>query len=312
MISVLLFLLLPLQGFGFLSFSPTPASVSSIALRSTASPEEVAKKSNEGKLEVTSLEGNTWVFKLANVTVLLDPILDVLEWKGVKVVKNVMTNYKSDVDNPALRQLAASTDVVAITQGIEDHVHEETLAPLSKLLAPGTPVVAPPSAKEKLDKYFTAEQVRYISPGQQVTLSTPKGAVEILAAKGSQLGPPWKQHENAYLMRGEGCAESWDLFTEPHCNYSARELSKLRADVIVAPVVEERLLGFYTLVQGGDAAVKLAKLLHSKVFITGLDWWPEVTRTVLKSVGTVEGFGAKAEARGIKFIRPHPGEPVRF
>lgn len=53
------------------------------------------------------------------------------------------------------------------------------------------------------------------------------------------------------------------LYYEPHCVYDKNIVEKLKADIVITPVIKQ-LLPNLTLVSGQEDAVQLAKLLGAK------------------------------------------------
>ncbi|KAJ0989213.1 hypothetical protein J5N97_007569 [Dioscorea zingiberensis] len=88
-------------------------------------------------IRLTYLEGNSWLWDVAGLNLLVDPIL--LE------------------DLPEL-------DCLLITQSLDDHCHVKTLKPLSKM-CPHLPVVATPNAEPILGSLFS--NVIYLEQGQK-------------------------------------------------------------------------------------------------------------------------------------------------
>ncbi|CAN0529060.1 unnamed protein product, partial [Ectocarpus sp. 8 AP-2014] len=96
-----------------------------------------------------------------------------------------------------------------------------------------------------------ASRITYILPGQSTVLSAGGRAVEIKATTGAILGPPWQQAENGVIVRPVAADgdEKGSLYFEPHLFFDESELSELHADVVITPVVRQKV-GPYPLVCG--------------------------------------------------------------
>nr|CAD1838519.1 unnamed protein product [Ananas comosus var. bracteatus] len=118
---------------------------------SSASAAASAVKSEDSKpIELTYLEGNSWLWDVEGLNILVDPILvgnlDFgLPWL-FEGAKKVLGNFWLD-DLPSL-------DCLLITQSLDDHCHVKTLTPLSKKM-PDLPVIATPNAEAILRPLFS-------------------------------------------------------------------------------------------------------------------------------------------------------------
>uniref|UniRef100_A0A5B6YKI2 Metallo-beta-lactamase domain-containing protein n=1 Tax=Davidia involucrata TaxID=16924 RepID=A0A5B6YKI2_DAVIN len=234
--------------------------------------------------KLTYLEGNSWLWEVGGLKILVDPILVGNLDFGIPwlydAAKKFLKNFQL-TDLPGV-------DCLLITQSLDDHCHLRTLKPLSQKL-PNLRVIATPNAKELLDPLF--RNVTYLEPGQSSEIEARNGSqVKVRATAGPVLGPPWQRPENGYLVispQGE-----LTLYYEPHCVFNKNFLQKERADIVITPVIKQ-LLPNFTLVSGQEDAVQLAKILHAK-FIVPMKNGDLDSKGLLSSLiqaeGTIESF----------------------
>ncbi|KAL2546502.1 Metallo-hydrolase/oxidoreductase superfamily protein [Forsythia ovata] len=271
--------------------------------------EETVVKSSDSvtdTFKLTYLEGNSWLWEVGGVKILVDPILvgnlDFgVPWLYV-AAKKVLKNFRLD-DLPEI-------DYLLITQSLDDHCHLKTLKPLSEKL-PNLRVIATPNAKALLDPLFS--KVTYLEPGQGSEIQVSNGSsVKIRATAGPVLGPPWQRPENGYLVTSP--QGQLTLYYEPHCVYNKNFVEKERADIVITPVIKQ-LLPNFTLVSGQEDAVRLAKLLQAK-FIVPMKNGDLDSRGLLsalvQSEGTIESFKEilLKEVPDAKVLEPTPGVPL--
>lgn len=307
----------------FTSLQETPFFINSNAFKLSASRLGLGKKvtavlSEEKEVEtsdsgtdvfkLTYLEGNSWLWEVGGVKILVDPVLVGNLDFGIPwlydAAKKILKNFMLD-DLPEINCLL-------ITQSLDDHCHMKTLKPLSQKL-PNLRVIATPNAKALLDPLFT--NVTYLEPGQASEIQVNSGSsVKIRATAGPVLGPPWQRPENGYLVT---CPEGkLTLYYEPHCVYNEIFVEKERADIVITPVIKQ-LLPSFTLVSGQEDAVRLAKLLHAQFIVPmkngDLDS-KGLLSTLVKSEGTIESFKEllSKELPDAKILQPTPGKPVKI
>uniref|UniRef100_A0A7C8ZK60 Metallo-beta-lactamase domain-containing protein n=1 Tax=Opuntia streptacantha TaxID=393608 RepID=A0A7C8ZK60_OPUST len=275
------------------------------ALISEESATESASSSTDS-FKLTYLEGNSWLWEVGGVKLLVDPILVGTLDFGIpwlydaakKFLKNFQLSDLPDVDG------------LLITQSLDDHCHLKTLKPLSAKF-PNLRVVATPNARAKLDPFFST--VTYLEPGQNTEIEGRNGSkVRIRATAGPVLGPPWQRPENGYIISSaEG---RLTLYYEPHCVYNEELLKGERADIVITPVIKQ-LLPNFTLVSGQEDAVKLAKLLRARFVVPmkngDLDS-KGLLAAIIKAEGTVESFKEllSKELPDAKLLEPTPGVPL--
>lgn len=267
-----------------------------------------ASFSGDNSLKLTYLEGNSWLWEVDGVKILVDPILvgnlDFgFPWL-YDAAKKVLRNFQLS-DLPEL-------DCLLITQSLDDHCHKKTLEPLSKRFL-DLPVISTPNAEPILKSLFNS--VTYLEPGQSSEIEGKNGSrVSVRATAGPILGPPWQRPENGYLIISQQSQST--LYYEPHCVYNQAFLEKEQADVVITPVIKQ-LLPSFTLVSGQEDAVKLAKLLQAKFVVAmnngDLDSKGILSR-IICSEGTLESFKEllSRELPDSKVLQPTPGVPLEI
>lgn len=282
----------------------------------------ISENKQQVTLKLTYLEINSWVWEVQQqgqgqpVRILVDPIvvgnLDFgAPWlfDGAKKNPKVKALGVADLLAPEARP-----DLLLITQSLDDHCHVRTLTQLSAR-APDLPVVTTPNAQPVLDSLPTPfRRVTYLEPGQSTVVNQ---QVRVLATAGPVLGPPWQRPENGYILTtnsGPGL-----LYYEPHCVYdrSFLEDKRLRADVVVTPVVKQLLPANFTLVSGQEDAVDLARLLRARYVVPMSNGDVDaggLLATVLTKQGTTQSFKALlSEALPqAQVLDPTPGVPLQL
>ncbi|KAM0961399.1 hypothetical protein ACFX15_020233 [Malus domestica] len=258
--------------------------------------------------KLTYLEGNSWLWDVGGVKILVDPILVGNLDFGIPwlydAAKKFLKNFQlSDIPE---------VDCLLITQSLDDHCHLKTLKPLSEKY-PNLRVIATPNAKALLDPLFS--NVTYLEPGQSSIIEAGNGStVKVQATAGPVLGPPWQRPENGYLViYPEGKST---LYYEPHCVYNTSSLEKERANIIITPVIKQ-LLPKFTLVSGQEDAVRLAKLLNAKFIVpmTNGDLDAKgLLASLVSAEGTIESFKEllSKELPDAQVLQPTPGVPLEI
>mmetsp|Transcript_13804 Transcript_13804/g.20675 ORF Transcript_13804/g.20675 Transcript_13804/m.20675 type:complete len:318 (+) Transcript_13804:57-1010(+) len=250
------------------------------------------------------LESNTWDVTVNNVNIFIDPVMSQLDF-GIPLL---YTGNKKVVNGPTeLKNVATKSDIILISQGFDDHAHRPTLTELSKSF-PTKKYVCPPSAKPILLSCGVKDQyISTIRPGEMFVFTNEKGnSVEIKATTGALLGPPWQPKENGYLIRAlptiSSVSDKYDLYYEPHCMFDEQELSQFSADVVITPIVSQELPA-YTLVAGGEKALRLAQVLNAKFVVpmaNGNLKQEGLLSVVISSSGSEAEFNGLLERSGSK------------
>lgn len=274
-------------------------------ISAVVSEEQAVDSSSSGvdTFKLTYLEGNSWLWEVGGLTILVDPILVGNLDFGIPwlydAAKKFLKNYKLS-DLPQI-------DYLLITQSLDDHCHMRTLEPLSQML-PNLGVIATPNAKALLDPLF--KNVVYLEPGQSFNMAASDGSqVKVKATAGPVLGPPWQRPENGYLVTSP--QGQLTLYLEPHCVYDKTFLEKERADIVITPVIKQ-LLPSFTLVSGQEDAVQLAKTLGAKFIVPMQNGELDakgLLAALVQSAGTLESFKEllSKEIPNAVVLNPTPG-----
>ncbi|KAH7569866.1 hypothetical protein ACOSP7_017728 [Xanthoceras sorbifolium] len=273
--------------------------------------EETAVGSSDSDTDIfklTYLEGNSWLWDVGGLKILVDPILVGNLDFGIPWLYNAAKKFLKNFQLSDLPEV----DCMLITQSLDDHCHLKTLEPLSKS-APGLKVIATPNAKPLLDPLF--KNAIYLEPGQSSEIEVRNGSkVRVRATAGPVLGPPWQRPENGYLVISPQC--NLTLYYEPHCVYNESFVEKEQADIVITPVIKQ-LLPKFTLVSGQEEAVQLAKLLNAKFIVPmkngDLDSKGVLT-SIIQTEGTVESFKEllSKELPDAQVLEPTPGVPLQI
>ncbi|CAI5971901.1 unnamed protein product [Closterium sp. NIES-64] len=94
--------------------------------------------------------GNSWLWSVDGVKVLVDPIIEGPLDFGIPWL---YTGYKKVLKSLSLDDVI-DTDVVLITQSLDDHMHVRTLKALAAR-RPDVPVIATPNGQAFLDSLFS-------------------------------------------------------------------------------------------------------------------------------------------------------------
>eukprot|EP00775_Hariotina_reticulata_P013066 gene13066-13193_t len=220
-------------------------TASTSASSATSSAAASGKTFHHG-ITYVSYEGNSFYVKFNNsgARVLVDPWLvgdlQFFEQGWLYTGKKRGFGSGSGV-NIDVQQVAADTDVILISQWVDDHTHMPTLMQLPKHV----PIIAQPEAAERI-KPLGFTTLTTISPGQ--TQQICGGKLQLTATAGSLVGPPWSARQNGYVLRVRL------LVLGPFSMFSAE----------VPGGVGGRL---YPLLKGSTDLTTLLKLLKPKVLV---------------------------------------------
>lgn len=276
------------------------------ASKEQGSRSSTALQKRTKKMTYTSYEANSWkaTFEQSGVTVLVDPWLigdlTFLEqywiYRGQKI-------KAQDLD---VQAIANSSDIILITQALEDHAHPPTLDVLPRDAA----VVAEPGAAKKCrDLGYT--NVTELCHGQ--TLDVAGGRLSLTATQGALVGPPWETRQLGIIFR-ENCSDGLTVYYEPHCDFVGDSVSEqLQAgeqiDVVITPVVNQQLgtesVG-YPLVCGDDNALGLVQLLNPKMVIPFSNAEMQASGPLsflIKQKGSIDQFKEKLRSAGMSDIK---------
>lgn len=163
-------------------------------------------------------------------------------------------------------KIASETDVVLITQGLDDHCSMPTLEQLPREL----PIVAAPEAAARIADLGFAS-VTTLRHGQAADVCD--GRLHVEATPGALVGPPWSRRQNGYVLSENLRGGGTSLYYEPHCDFDRRALKSLgQVDIVVSPITSTLIkvpsLGLdYPLVSGDINLMELLTGLAPRVLI---------------------------------------------
>lgn len=257
-------------------------------------------------LQLTYLEGNSWLWEVTGIQVLIDPVLVGNLDFGIPWLYDAAKKTLKEFELKDLPHI----DLLLITQNFDDHCHKRTLEPLSKMF-PSLQVISTPNAQPTLSKIF--QRVIYLEPGHRTSFTGRNGSeIIVRAAAGPVLGPPWQRPENGYFV--EAKHPQFTIYYEPHCVYNRSLMEHERTDVIVTPVIKQ-VLPLYTLVSGQEDAVELARLLHARIVVSMKNGDLEskgFLSKLVSSVGSVEEFRELLQKSlpAVQLLEPIAGIPL--
>lgn len=256
-------------------------------------------------VRLTYLEGNSWLWDVGSLNILVDPVLVGNLDFGIPWLYDAAKKFLKRFRLEDLPEL----DCLLITQSLDDHCHVKTLKPLAEML-PDLRVIATLNAKSILSSLF--KNITYLEPGQSSQLQGRMGSkLEIHATAGPILGPPWQRPENGYIITVGG---RHILYYEPHCVRNNSFLQNSQVDIVITPVTKQ-LLPSFTLVSGQEDAVSLARLLQAKFIVPmrngDLDSKGFLSK-LIKEEGTIESFKAllAEEVPEACVLEATPGVPL--
>lgn len=257
------------------------------------------------------LESNSWELTLNDIKVFIDPVMGQLDFG----IPSLYAGNKRVIDEgKEINNISQNADLIIISQGFDDHAHTPTLQKLAKLNS-NLKYLCPPSAKGILEKCgISSNSISTILPGENFTFKKGNTDLEVVATTGALLGPPWQQKENGYILRSKKAGLFPSVYYEPHCMFDETELTKYSADVVITPIVSQELPA-YTLVAGGEKALKLADVLKAKYLIPMANGNLDTTGVLSAIVKTA---GSESEFRGLarrlnsrlKVLSAPPGQEV--
>eukprot|EP00208_Stichococcus_sp_RCC1054_P003332 CAMPEP_0206140588 /NCGR_PEP_ID=MMETSP1473-20131121/9954_1 /ASSEMBLY_ACC=CAM_ASM_001109 /TAXON_ID=1461547 /ORGANISM="Stichococcus sp, Strain RCC1054" /LENGTH=298 /DNA_ID=CAMNT_0053534787 /DNA_START=250 /DNA_END=1146 /DNA_ORIENTATION=+ len=270
------------------------------------------------KLTYTSYEANSFkaTFEQSGVTVLVDPWLvgdlTFLEqywiYRGEKIKARGLD----------VAEIAASSNVCLITQGLEDHAHPPTLEALPRSL----PIVAAPGAAAKC-RQMGYTNVTELDHGQ--TVSVADGRLTLSGTQGALVGPPWEKRQLGVIFR-EVQEGGLCVYYEPHCDFVSDSVEQSvtagEVDVVITPVVTQQLgtqsVG-YPLVCGDANSVGLVKALRPKLVIPFSNAEIQASGPLsflISQKGSIDGFKKKLAEAGLSDIvvqqSAEPPQPYTF
>lgn len=255
-------------------------------------------------VKFTAFGNNTFVLEDNSTRYLIDPFLE------DDLVFFVPAFFRL-IKQSNLRGIGrvGNFDAVVLTQYLPDHAHEPTLKKLPK----NTPVVAPPQAEPML-KALGFSDITILVPGDP---SSSYGG-KITAEKGSIVGPPGSDPQNALVFRFGNLR----VYHEPHGVHDTnfvRENRGGKIDAAIAPVVSAEIstpLFKYNLVNGYESAIEFAKKLQPKTLVGFDNSGGEMSGFLTKVIAGKDGrpemrdaFRTDKALQGIKLVLPEQATP---
>jgi L-ascorbate metabolism protein UlaG (beta-lactamase superfamily) len=253
-------------------------------------------------MKLTWIDLNSWIFQLADQTVLVDPwLVDPMVFYGQPWLFSA--RHKTPV--AFTPETLPAIDVILLSQGLDDHCHKATLERLDRTI----PVVASPTAASVV-KSLGFERVVILDHWQECEISD---RLQITAIQGAEIQPG--QVENGYLLKDLSTNET--LYYEPHL-FPVQQAEKIgQVDVAIAPVIEQIFPLLGQVIMGTEQALSLVKTLQPKVFLPttrGDIDASGILPMLIQSVGSVEEFRDRLIASGLstKLLVPNPGEAIEI
>lgn len=254
---------------------------------------------NISPMKLTWIDLNSWLFQIADQTILVDPwLVDPLAFYGLPWLF-LASHTQPPCFTPAT---LPPIDLILLSQGVDDHCHRPTLAQLDRDI----PVVASPTAA-KVARTLGYTQVNEIPHGQIYATDT----VKITAVPGAPIQPG--QVENGYVL--QTIATGATLYYEPHIFPVAAKLEQQfpKVDVAIAPVVGQKLPLLGQVIMEPQQALQLIKTLQPRIFLPtamGEIQASGLLPKVLQTVGSVDEFRQLLSQSGLttQFLTPAPGE----
>jgi L-ascorbate metabolism protein UlaG (beta-lactamase superfamily) len=251
-------------------------------------------------MKLTRIDLNSWIFSIADKTILVDPwLVDPLDFYGLPWLFRAYHNTPLAFTPATLPAI----DLLLISQGVDDHCHKPTLEQLDRSL----PVVASPTAA-KVVRSLGYKDVTELSHWQSVKWG---GNLEITAALGAEIQPG--QVENGFLLRDLDRGET--LYYEPHLSPLAELGAVGQVDVAIAPVVGQIFPLLGQVIMGPLQAMQLVGEVKPRYFVPtamGDIRTSGLLPMMIRSVGSVEEFGDRLLASGLptELLLPEPGQTL--
>lgn len=253
-------------------------------------------------MKLTRIDLNSWLFHLAEQTILVDPwLVDPLVFYG----QPWLFTARHNTPLPFTPETLPPIDLILISQGLDDHCHRPTLERLSRDI----PVVASPTAA-KVVQQLGYGQVTALPHWEKFTL----GTLEITAVPGAEIQPG--QVENGYLLRDR--ATDMTAYYEPHLfptDAPIRAQVETGVDVAIAPVTGQIFPLLGQVIMGPSQAMGLVEALQPRYYVSTT--MGDITATGLLPM-LIRTVGSPAELRdrltaaqvATELVVPEPGEVV--
>lgn len=243
---------------------------------------------------VTWLDNNSWLWEIADQTILVDPWL-----VGSLTFGNAGWLFKGQKNTPV--NLSQNISFILLTQGLEDHAHPETL----KTLAKSIPVVGSPNAAKVAGELGFTDVIA-LAHGETLT----RGGVSVKAVPGAPIGPTLL--ENGYVITDRETGAK--LFYEPHGYHKEELKAEAPVDVVLTPMLNLSLPLVGPIIRGLKSAEELADWLEPQVMLPTTDARETQYEGLLVSLLSASGGADKVRARlsalgkDIQVLEPEVGD----
>ena len=245
-------------------------------------------------MHTTWLDNNSWLWEIADQTILVDPWL-----VGSLTFGNAAWLFKGE--KTQARSLPQDIDFILLTQGLEDHAHPETLQALDKSI----PVVGSPNAA-KVVRELGFTDVAALEHGDSIV----RGGVTVKAVPGAPIGPTLL--ENGYIVTEN--ATGLKLFYEPHGFHREELKQEAPVDVVLTPMLTLSLPLIGPVIRGVKSADELANWLQPQVMLPTTDAQETAYEGLLVSILQASGGPEQvrehlaATGKSIQVLAPQVGD----
>ncbi len=254
-------------------------------------------------MKLTFIGLNSWLLNIDGVQILIDPwLVDSVVFYGAPWLFEVK-HAEPPCYTPAT---LPSIDLILISQSLDDHCHQPTLAQLSKQI----PVIAAPSAVKIVEK-LGYDRVISLSPWETYTLDE---IIKITATPGAKIQG---QTENGFLIKSLPTDKT--LYYEPHLATDRSTIDLIdqlgKVATIIAPIVGQIFPLLGKVIMNPQDAFNLADVLQPQWYVPtamgALDAQgilPQMTR----SIGLIDDFEQLLAQSKIstQLLMAQPGETV--
>jgi L-ascorbate metabolism protein UlaG (beta-lactamase superfamily) len=254
-------------------------------------------------MKLTFIGLNSWLLNIDGVQILIDPwLVDSVVFYGAPWLFEV-----NHVEPPCYTpETLPSIDLILISQSLDDHCHQPTLARLSKQI----PVIAAPSAVKIVEK-LGYDRVIPLAPWEIYTLDE---RIKVTATPGAKIQG---QTENGFLVTSLQTDRT--LYYEPHLAVDRSAIDRIdklgKVDTIIAPIVGQIFPLLGKVIMDPQDAFNLADAIKPLWYLPtamgALDAkgiLPQMTR----SIGSIDDFTKLLTQSKIstQLLMPQPGESI--
>ncbi len=254
-------------------------------------------------MKLTFIGLNSWLLTVDGFQILIDPwLVDSIVFYGspwMFEAKHVTPPCYTPETLPPI-------DLILITQSLDDHCHQPTLAQLSKQIR----VVAAPSAV-KIVESLGYDRVTRLAPWETYLLNE---KVEITATPGAKIQTTL---ENGFLIKSLQNGKT--LYYEPHLATDRATIDRIskqaKINTIIAPIVGQIFPLLGKVIMNAQDAFQLAQALQPQWYLptaTGEIDVKGILPQLTKSDGSIDEFGQLLAQSQLstQLLMPQPGETV--